>query len=85
MSVINSTPLEALAFPQLNMLGRRIGVLSVRGTFKLTQSGKLKFADPQPPFQMTDEYADDPLTSALLKPTEPVSYTHLTLPTILLV
>ena len=74
MSVINSTPLEALAFPQLNMLGRRIGVLSVRGTFKLTQSGKLKFADPQPPFQMTDEYADDPLTSTLLKPTELVPF-----------
>lgn len=67
MSVINHTPFSAIAFRQYNLAGKMMGVVSVRGTFFLTNNGPLAVARNQASLALADVYdGDDPYQSQLV-------------------
>jgi hypothetical protein len=67
MSVLNHTPFPAIAFRQFNLAGDMMGVVSMRGTFKLVDEGPLAMASKQEPLELSDVYGtDDPHASDMI-------------------
>ena len=67
MSVLNRTPFPDIAFRQYNLAGDLLGVVSVRGTFKLVENGPLALAAEQEPLELADLYGGDPHETDLLR------------------
>lgn len=74
MSVTNRTPFPAIAFRQYNLAGEMNGVLSVRGTFYLTDGGPLIPAAEQMPLVMSDVYDGDPHQTPQMAQTDLTPY-----------
>ncbi|KAB0677368.1 DUF2169 family type VI secretion system accessory protein [Aureimonas leprariae] len=74
MSVDNRTPFPAIAFRQFNMVGDLLGVVSVRGTFRLSDGGPLVLADEQYPLVMSDTYEGDPHRTPQMAQTDLVPF-----------
>ncbi len=70
MSVDNHTPFPAIAFRQMNLAGDMLGVVAVRGTFRLAKDGPLVLDDTQRPLVMSDTYEGDPHVSPLVACTD---------------
>ena len=67
MSVLNRTPFPDIAFRQYNLAGDLLGVVSVRGTFKLVEDGPLALAAEHEPLELADLYGGDPHETDLLR------------------